>query len=188
MIGRLFILMGMAVLPATPSLAQENLFELGTVLCSNYDERTRTCRTITTVTTLDDDLRYARTRRMVAMPDENLLLETQGVDRVEGNRVCGIGPTGEPRVSPDHYSYTSVLLAVYKDKRDKKIARGVCHEYRRCGAGWHVYITYDDQPEPRLVSFTTMFGPEDPRRFGLSLRYREFGVNERTPSDCPPAG
>jgi len=188
MISRLLIVMAMALLPSSPSIAQESLFEAGTVLCSNYQPRNRSCRTITTVTSLDDDRRYARSRRMVAMPDENLLLETEGVDRIDGKRVCGIGPTGEPRISPDHYSYTPVLLAVYKDKRDKKLARGVCHEYRRCGSGWHVYITYDDAPEPRLVSLTTVFGPDDPARLGLSLRYREFGVNERTPSDCNPLG
>lgn len=166
----------------------ESLFAPGTVLCSNYRERTRSCRTITTVTALQDGVRYTQSRRFVAMPDENLLLETEGTARVEGNKVCAIGPTADPRISPDHHPYAAVLIAVYERRRDKKIRRGVCHEYRRCGTGWEVYITYDDEPEPRLVSYTTVFGPQDEGRLGLSLRYREFGVSERAVSECSPYG
>ncbi len=186
MIRRLLVMTVLSAGSAAPAAAADGLFAAGTVLCSNFNQRHRTCRAITTVTALEGDQRFAVSRRMVAMPEENLLLETEDVARVEGNRVCAIGPTGEPRIAPDHYSYTPVLLAVYKDKRDEKLARGVCHEYRRCGAGWDVYVTYDDAPESRLVSFTTVFGPDDPGRFGLSLRYREFGIAERTPSDCAP--
>jgi len=185
-IGRFFILTGLALLPAAPVSAEEELFEAGTVLCSNFDPRNRSCRAITTVTDMKGGERFARSRRMVAMPDENLLLETQEVARIEGNRVCQTGSTGTPRLAPDHYSYAPILLSVYEDKRDAKVARGVCHEYRRCGSGWHVYVTYDDAPEPRLVSHTTVFGPDDPGRLGLSLRYRQFGINERTPSNCEP--
>ena len=186
MIGRLFCLASFCLTPCAPVFANDDLFAAGTVLCSNFSKRFRTCPAITTVTSLEGDLRYAISRRMVAMPEENLLLETEDVARVEGNKVCGIGPTAEPRISPDHYSYTPVLLAVYKDKRDKKLARGVCHEYRPCGDGWDVYVSYEDVAEAKPVSFTTVFGPDDPGRFGLSLRYREFGIAERTPSDCAP--
>lgn len=186
MIGRWLCLAALISTPYASAQANENLFAAGTVLCSNFSQRHRTCRAITTVTALDGDLRYAISRRMVAMPEENLLLQTEDVARVEGNRVCGMGPTAEPRFTPDHYSYTPVLMAVYKDKRDEKLARGVCHEYRKCGAGWDVYVSYDDVSEAKPVSFTTVFSPDDPGRFGLSLRYREFGVAERTPSDCAP--
>jgi len=177
-------LMGVATLSAAPVSAEEPLFETGTVICSHYQPRTRSCRTITTVTGMKDGERLARSRRMVAMPEENLLLETHGAARVEGRRVCPSGAIAQPVLSPDHYSYAPVLLSVYEDKRDQKIARGVCHEYRRCGSRWHVYVTYDDEPEPRLVSLTTVFGPDDPGRLGLSLRYREFGVRVRTPENC----
>lgn len=172
-----------AALSATP-VAAEELFRPGTVLCSNYNDRTRSCRTITTVVRVEDGKRYARSRRMVAMPDENLLLETEGVAWVEGNRVCGIGPTAEPRFSPVKSRYNPVLMQVYKDKRDKKLARGVCHEYRRCGEGWSVYVSYDDQPEARMVSWTRIFGPDDKGGLGLTLRYREFGISERPPRRC----
>ena len=169
-------------------VADDTLFAAGTVLCSNFQARTRSCRTITTVTALQDGVRHAHSRRFVAMPDENLLLETQGMGRVEGTKVCAAGPTADPMVTPDHHAYAAVLLAIYERGRDKKISRGVCHEYRRCGSGWEVYISYDDEPEPRLVSYTTVFGPDDPGRFGLSLRYREFGVKERAVSECSPYG
>jgi len=184
----------LAALLSSPSyadglpVASENLFETGTVLCSNFRPRTRSCRTITTVTALEDDVRHSQSRRFVAMPDENLLLETEGTARVEGTKVCASGPTADPTLTPDHHAYHEVLIAVYERRRDKKIGRGVCHEYRRCGTGWEVYITYDDEPEPRLVSFTTVFGPNDPGRLGLSLRYREFGVSERAVSECSPYG
>lgn len=186
MIARLIFLTALSAAPFSRAIAAESLFEAGTVLCSNFVERNRTCRAITTVTSLDGDLRYAVSRRMVAMPEENLLLETAEIARVIGNKVCAIGPTAEPVIAPDHYSYTPVLLSVYKDKRDEKLSRGVCHEYRQCADGWDVYVSYDDAPEPSLVSFTTVFGPNDPGRFGLSLRYREFGIAERTPSKCAP--
>jgi len=169
-------------------VADENLFAAGTVLCSNFRPRTRSCRTITTVTALEDGIRFAESRRFVAMPDENLLLETAGTGRVDGTKVCAQGPTADPRMTPDHHAYAAVLIAVYERRRDKKIARGVCHEYRRCGPGWEVYISYDDEPEPRLVSYTTVFGPDDPGRLGLSLRYREFGLRERAVSECAPYG
>ena len=172
------------VLPVAP----ENLFEAGTVLCSNFRPRTRSCRTITTVTALEDGVRYSQRRRFVAMPAENLLLETEGTGRVDGTKVCAMGKTADPRITPDHHAYAEVLLAIYERRRDKKIERGVCHEYRRCGPGWEVYISYDDEPEPRLVSYTTVFGPDDPGRLGLSLRYREFGVKERAVSECSPYG
>ena len=182
-----------AVILSSPAYADalwvedEDLFAAGTVLCSNFQPRTRSCRTITTVSALQDGMRHSSSRRFIAMPDENLLLETEGMGRVEGTKVCAVGPTADPRISPDHHAYAEVLVAIYERRRDKKIERGVCHEYRRCGAGWEVYINYDDEPDPRLVSFTTVFGPDDPGRFGLSLRYREFGVRERTVSKCPPS-
>ena len=191
MIGRGFIL---TVILSSPAYADglfvesDNLFEEGTVLCSNFQARTRSCRTITTVTALEDGVRFARSRRFVAMPDENLLLETEGTAGVEGTKVCALGPTVDPKITPDHHAYAEVLLAIYERRRDKKISRGVCHEYRRCGSGWEVYISYDDEPEPRLVSFTTVFGPDDPGRLGLSLRYREFGVKESTISECSTYG
>jgi len=165
-----------------------DLFATGTVLCSNFEPRTRSCRTITTVKALEGGVRYSHSRRFVAMPDENLLLETEGIARVEGTKVCAVGPTAVPQLSPDHHAYSAVLLVIYERRRDKKIERGVCHEYRRCGPGWEVYISYDDEPAPRLVSYTTVFGPDDPGRFGLSLRYREFGVKERAVSECSPYG
>lgn len=169
-------------------VTDENLFAAGTVLCSNFRPRTRSCRTITTVTALEDGVRSTESRRFVAMPDENLLLETEGTARVERTKVCALGPTADPRMTPDHHAYAEVLIAIYERRRDKKITRGVCHEYRRCGAGWEVYISYNDEDEPRLVSFTTVFGPDDPGRLGLSLRYREFGVRERAVSECSPYG
>ena len=191
MIGRGVIL---AVVVSSPAYADglfvesENLFEEGTVLCSNFRERTRSCRTITTITALEDGVRSSRSRRFVAMPDENLLLETEGTARVDGTKVCAMGKIADPRLTPDHHAYAEVLIAIYERRRDRKITRGVCHEYRRCGTGWEVYITYDDDPVPRLVSYTTVFGPDDPGRLGLSLRYREFGVKERAVSECSPYG
>lgn len=176
-----------ALLAASP-VAASDLFEPGAVLCSNYDALTRTCRTITTVTAVEEGRRYAQSRRMVAMPDENLLLETEGVARIEGNRVCSLSDTAEPRFSPGHYAYTSVLISVYKSKRDEKLRRGVCHEYRPCGDGWNVYISFEDEPEPRLVSWTRIFGPRDAERLGLELRYRDFGERELTPVRCGAIG
>lgn len=188
MIAR-FVLAGFLAGAAVPAAAQDSaLFEPGTVLCSNFDQRTRSCRTITTVTALKNGLRTAYSRRMVAMPDENLLLETESISRVEGNRVCVTGESAPPRISPDHHSYAQVLLAVYQAQLDKRIARGTCHEYRRCGARWHVYLTYPGDAEPKLVSLTTIYRPDDPKRLGLQLRYREFGITEPTPSECDPIG
>ncbi len=185
--GRGFLLLAGAAFASAPSAsAEKTLFETGTVLCSNFDPRNRSCRTITTVTAMEDGQRFARSRRMVAMPEENLLLETQEIAEIDGHRVCQTGSSAPPTIAPDHYSYAPVLLSVYEDKRDKKLARGVCHEYQKCGSGWHVYVSYDDAPEPQLVSFTTVFGPDDSGSLGLSLRYREFGYSERIGTDCEP--
>ena len=182
------IVVSSPVMADSLDVTADGLFLPGTVLCSNFDPRTRSCRTITTVTALENGVRYSRSRRFIAMPDENLLLETEGTGRVDGTKVCASGPTADPVISPDYHGYADVLLSVYERRRDRKIERGVCHEYQRCGAGWEVYISYDDEPKPRLVSITTVFGPDDPGRLGLSLRYRKFGVTEPSISECSSFG
>ncbi len=170
------------------SVSAEDLFRPGTVLCSNFDERTHSCRTITTVDRVEDGKRYATTRRMIALPEENLLLITKEVARLSGNRVCGIGSSAEPSFVPDTSRYVPMLLGVYTARRDQNIARGVCHEYRPCGEGWSVFVYDDKTPGPKMVSWTRIFSPDDGQSRGLDLRYREFGVIERNPKRCGPIG
>jgi len=177
----------LAALWAMPVSAEE-LFREGTVLCSNYDARTHSCRTITRVDRVADGKRYATTRRMIALPEENLLLITKEVARLDGDRVCGAGSTAEPEFVPDTSRYKPMLLGVYKSRRDQNIARGVCHVYRPCGEGWSVFVYDKENRSPKMVSWTRIFGPDDAQRLGLDLRYREFGINERNPKRCGPVG
>ncbi len=179
--------LGMSV--ATANLAadeQSEFLTLGSVLCSNFEPLTQTCRTITEITKIDGNLRYSRSRRKVALPDESLLLETEGIARVEGLRICGVRPTAEPRVTPADSQYAEAILTVHTRKRDFRIARGDCIVYKPCGSGYHLFLFQDGKLDDRQRSLTTIFYPGDPRIDRVTLRDRVFGVPETPPSECEP--
>ena len=172
---------------AQSAMAQtEPRFAEGSVLCSNFDPLTETCRTITDVTRVDGNLRYAKSRRYVAVPDEMLLLETEGTSRIDGAKVCGIGVTAPPRITPSYSRYADAILTVHIRKRDYKIARGDCLIYKPCGTGYHLHRLQEGVIDDKARSLTTIFAPDDPRIGRLTLRERVFGIPEPVPSQCEP--
>lgn len=164
------------------------VIETGSVLCSNFDPLTETCRTIAEVTRVAGDLRYVRARRNIALPDEAILLESEGVSRVDGRRSCLLAPTATPRVTPETSRYAEAVLAVFTRKRNFRIERGDCIVYKPCGTGWHLFHEQGGVMDPKIRAFTTIFPPGDPRIPRLSLRERVFGVPEVPPSECEPVG
>jgi len=177
----------LALLMAVPANAQEDdLFAVGTVFCSNHDPLTQTCKTITTVTQQQGSIRYSRSLRRIALPDSQVLMETQGFGRVEGSKTCALGSTAPPSVTPPDNEYVPALLTVYVSKRDSLIAKGVCAEYRPCGSGYRVYRTHDGLHEPKLIAFATIFRAGDPRIASLTPRDRVFGVPEPIKPECEP--
>ncbi len=183
---RAVILAAAALLTGTVQAAENDLLIEGSVLCSNFDPLTDTCRTITAVTKIDGNLRYSRSRRKVALPDESLLLETEGIARVEGLRVCGVRPTAKPRVTPADSKYAAAVLMVHIRKRDFRIKRGDCIIYKPCGSGYHLFRFQNGRLDDKQRSFTTVFRPGDPRIGRITLRDRVFGVPETPPSECEP--
>jgi len=180
-------IIGAVLLSVGPAHAQQSEFLTpGSVLCSNYDPLTDTCRTITNITRVEGDLRYSRSRRKVALPDESLLLETEGVSRVDGLRVCGVAPTAEPRITPADSKYAEALLLVHTRKRDYRIERGDCIVYKPCGTGYHLFRFLDGKLDDKQRSLTTIFYPGDPRIDRVTLRDRVFAVPETPPSECEP--
>lgn len=176
------------LVPAQVSAEPTPLFPAGSVLCSNFDPLTQTCRTITEVTRLEGDLRYSKSRRHVAVPDEMLLLETEGTARVDGLQVCGVEPTAPPRLSPMSNRYAEAVLHVHIEKRDYRLARGDCLIYKPCGSGYHLLRMQDGVVDDRPRSLTKIFLPGDPRIERVTLRERIFGVPEPVPSECEPIG
>ena len=184
---RYFAALAVSLVPFQPALADaQPSFEAGSILCSNLDPLNETCSGITEVTRIEGDLRYAKSRRHVAVPDEMLLLETEGTARIDGAKVCGVGVTAPPRITPSYSRYADAILTVHIRKRDYKIARGDCLIYKPCGSGYHLHRlqegVFDDKPR----SLTTIFAPGDPRIARLTLRERIFGVPENVPSECEP--
>ena len=174
--------------PLLASAEPTPLFPTGSLLCSNYDPVTATCRTITEVTRLDGDMRYAKSRRHVALPDEMLLLETEGVARVDGLKVCGVRPTAPPRITPMSSRYAEPILQVHIEKRDYRLARGDCLIYKPCGSGYHMLRVQAGIVDDKPRSLTTIFPPGDPMIEQITLRKRVFGIPEPVPSECEPMG
>jgi len=180
-------IIGLATFVLSPAQAEQSEFLIpGSVLCNNYDPVDETCRTITEVTRVEGNLRYSRSRRKVALPDESLLLETEGISQVDGLRVCGVRPTAEPRITPADSKFAEAVMTVHTSKRDFRIARGDCVVYKPCGSDYHLFLIQDGKLDDRQRSLTTIFYPGDPRIDRVTLRGRIFGIPEAAPSDCEP--
>jgi len=174
------------ILPLQTQADSMPVFSTGSVICSNFDPLTESCSTITEVTRIDGDLRHAKSRRYVAVPGEMLLLETEGTSRVDGPKVCGVGVTAEPRITPSYSRYADAILTVHNRKRDYKIGRGDCVIYKPCGSGYHLHRLQEGVIDDKPRSLSTVFAPGDPRIGRLSLRERIFGVPEDVPTECEP--
>jgi hypothetical protein len=184
-----FLIAATASLSSGPAFAEPSaLFAPGSIICINFDPLSNTCRTINAVTRIEGDLRYDTSRRNVAVPGEALLLETEGVARVDGLKVCGIAATAPPRITPVYSRYADAIRSVHIQKRDYRIARGDCLIYKPCGTAFHIYRLQDGVLDEKPRSIATVFEPDDPRIESLTLRERIFGVLEPLPPLCEPIG